>query len=58
MSVVNQMLKDLDKRQQPHNLAHVPAGQASQAAANPWWLQRFDRHLPNNRPAITPAPTE
>ncbi|OXR99230.1 tetratricopeptide repeat protein [Shewanella algae] len=38
MSVVNQMLKDLDKRQQPHNLAHVPAGQASQAAANPWWL--------------------
>ncbi len=29
MSVVNQMLKDLDKRQQPHNLAHVPAGQAS-----------------------------
>ncbi|MFG0453276.1 tetratricopeptide repeat protein [Shewanella algae] len=38
MSVVNQMLKDLDKRQQPHNLAHVPVGQASQAAANPWWL--------------------
>ncbi|MBO2597891.1 tetratricopeptide repeat protein [Shewanella algae] len=38
MSVVNQMLKDLDKRQQPHNLAHVPAGQASQAATNPWWL--------------------
>ncbi|MEL4380784.1 tetratricopeptide repeat protein [Shewanella algae] len=38
MSVVNQMLKDLDKRQQPHNLAHVPAGQVSQAAANPWWL--------------------
>ncbi|BCV68066.1 MSHA biogenesis protein MshN [Shewanella carassii] len=37
MSVVNQMLKDLDKRQQPHNLAHVPIGQASQAA-NPWWL--------------------
>ncbi|MBO2680926.1 tetratricopeptide repeat protein [Shewanella algae] len=38
MSVVNQMLKDLDKRQQPHNLAHVPVGLASQAAANPWWL--------------------
>ncbi|AYV15301.1 tetratricopeptide repeat protein [Shewanella algae] len=38
MSVVNQMLKDLDKRQQPHNLAHVPAGQVSQAATNPWWL--------------------
>ncbi|MGI3041919.1 tetratricopeptide repeat protein [Shewanella algae] len=38
MSVVNQMLKDLDKRQQPHNLAHVPVGQASQAATNPWWL--------------------
>ncbi|MCL1162212.1 tetratricopeptide repeat protein [Shewanella chilikensis] len=38
MSVVNQMLKDLDKRQQPHNLAHVPVGQASHAAANPWWL--------------------
>ncbi|WP_335924363.1 tetratricopeptide repeat protein [Shewanella indica] len=38
MSVVNQMLKDLDKRQQPHNLAHVPAGQTSHAAANPWWL--------------------
>ncbi|MCE9787959.1 tetratricopeptide repeat protein [Shewanella chilikensis] len=38
MSVVNQMLKDLDKRQQPHNLAHVPMGQASHAAANPWWL--------------------
>lgn len=38
MSMVNQMLKDLDKRQQPHNLAHVPAGQASQAATNPWWL--------------------
>ena len=38
MSVVNQMLKDLDKRQQPHNLAHVPIGQASQTAANPWWL--------------------
>ncbi len=26
MSVVNQMLKDLDKRQQPHNLAHVAGG--------------------------------
>ncbi|MBO2647151.1 tetratricopeptide repeat protein [Shewanella algae] len=38
MSVVNQMLKDLDKRQQPHNLAHVPVGLASQAATNPWWL--------------------